>query len=317
METKIKQYDIAIIGGGIVGLSAAIYAGRLDLKTVLFAKNFRGTLAKTDMVENYPGFKKISGLDLTSNILEHAKQYDPTMIEREVQKIRSCKTCFKISTKKESVSAKNILFATGTAWRKLNVLGEAKFSGKGVHTCGMCDGPFYKDKILAVVGGGDSAAKEALLLSQYAKKVYMLIRSTLKAEPVHKERISKDKKIKVLEGYQIKEIKGNKKVNSVTLDKEYNGSSELVLDGIFVDIGHIPLSQLAVKLGVKTNKKGEIIIDKTSKTNVEGIWAAGDVADAKYKQAITGVGESIKAIYDIYERVTGKEVICSCSNENL
>jgi len=311
----MKTYDIAIIGGGVVGLSAAIYAGRLDLKTVIIAKNFMGTLAKTHLVENYPGFKSITGFELTSNILEHAKQYKPDMIEREVIKIEKCKTCFKISTKKETISAKNILFATGTIWRNLNVPGEDKFAGKGVHTCAMCDGPFYKNKILALVGGGDSAAKETLLLSQYAKEVYMIIRSTLKAEPVHKNRIRAEKKIKVMEGYQVKEIKGDESVSSVILDKEYNGSKELKVNGVFVEIGHIPLSGLAVNLGVKTNDKGEIIIDKTSKTNVEGIWAAGDVADAKYKQAITGVGEAIKAIYDIYEKVTGEKINCNCADE--
>jgi thioredoxin reductase len=180
---------------------------------------------------------------------------------------------------------------------------------KGIHYCALCDGPFYKDKIVAVVGGGDSAAKEALLLSEYAKEVYMLIRSTLKAEPINKERIKKNKKIKVIEGIQIKEIKGTKSVENAVLTKKIKGSNILKLDGIFISIGHLPKSELAKKLGVKLNKKAEIIIDKESKTNIKGVYAAGDVADTRFKQAITGVGEGVKAVYDIYEEFD-KDVEC-------
>ena len=307
----VMKYDVAIIGGGIVGLSAAIYCKRLNLKTVLLAKNYRGTIANAGDIENYPGFKKISGMELATRVLDHAKEYKPEMVEREVINIEWNKnSCFKVFTKKNHYHAKNILFATGAKSRKLNVKGEALFMNKGVHTCALCDGPFYKNKIIAVVGGGDSAAKEALLLSNYAKKVYMIIRSTLKADPVNRDRIKANKKIQIIEGIQIKEIKGDKFVNSVVLDKKISNSNILKLDGIFVEIGHLPLSELAKKLGVKTNKQGEIIIDKNSKTNKAGIFAAGDVADTRFNQAITGVGEAVKAAYGIYEKLTGEEIIC-------
>jgi thioredoxin-disulfide reductase len=308
---KNKKYDVAIIGGGIVGLGAAIYCGRLKLKTIVFAKELRGTLVKTHVVENYPGFKSISGFDLTGNVLEHAKQYEDyvEIVSKEVTDIEKGKGCFRAITRDSEIITKNVIFSTGSEWRKLDVPGEAEFTNKGVHYCALCDGPFYKDKVVAVVGGSDSAAKEASLLSDYCKKVYMLIRSHLKAEPINAEKLRKNKKVEIIEGIKVKGIKGDKKVNSVQVTKKVAGKNELKIDGVFIDIGHIPKSELAKKLGVEVNKKGEIIIDKESKTNVNGVYAAGDVADTRFKQAITGVGEGVKAVYSIYERLD-KDVEC-------
>lgn len=306
----MKTYDVAIIGGGVVGLSAAIYCGRLDLKCVVFAKELRGTLVKTHLVENYPGFKSISGFELSNNILEQAKQYKEHVdfINKSIIDIEGA-GCFEIATKTDKFKARNIIFATGSEWRKLNAPGEVEFSNRGVHYCALCDAPFYKNKVVAIVGGGDSAGKEALLLSKYAKRVYLLARSTLKAEPINAERIEKEKKIKVIEGIQVKKILGDKKVSAIEVTKKVSGKNKIDVDGVFVDIGHIPNSELAKKIGVKTNKKGEIIIDKQSQTNKKGLYAAGDVADTEFKQAITGVGEAVKAVYTIYEKA-GKDVEC-------
>lgn len=295
-------YDVAIIGRGVVGLSAAIYCGRLNLKTVIIGVAGGGTIAKTDVIENYPGFESISGMELSEKILKHAKNYDVKIVSDIVNEVSGGKTCFVLKTRKKDYHAKTIIFATGSELKKLKVAGEEKFMNKGVHSCALCDGGFYKNKIVAVIGGRDSAVKEALLLSDYAKKVYMIARSTLKPEPINMQRLKKEKKIEVIEGNQIKEIKGNEFVNSIVLkNKLKSGSNILKLDGIFVNIGHIPLSHLAVKLGVKVNKNNEIIIDKDSQTNIKGVYAAGDVADSRFKQAITGVGEGIKAVYSIYE----------------
>ncbi|MAH03377.1 hypothetical protein CMI39_01170 [Candidatus Pacearchaeota archaeon] len=312
----MAQYDVIIVGGGIVGLSAAIYSGRLNLKTLIIGKEKGGTIVKTDMIENYPGFKKISGMDLFNNVLNHAKNYKIEIYDGNVEKITwSKKTCFVINTKKKKYTSKTILFCTGSELRKLNVKGEKEFESKGVHSCALCDGPLYKNKVLAVIGGGDSAVKEALLLSQYAKKVYIIARSKLKPEPINLERLKKAKKIKVILGTQIKEIKGDKFVNSLVLDKKFNNSNILKLDGVFVNIGHIPLSSLGVNLGVKLNKNKEIIIDKESKTNIKGVYAAGDITDTTFKQAITGVGEAVKAVYSIYEYINHERVLCSCIDE--
>ena len=311
-----NKYDVVIIGSGIVGLSAAIYCGRLGLKTVVIGKESGGTILKTDVVENYPGFRKISGMGLANQIFKHAKEYISEIVKGDVVKISWSKSnCFVVKTKKQSYRSKALIFATGSEWRKLGVKGEKDFENKGVHYCVLCDGPFYKNKAAAVVGGGDSAAKESLLLSKYAKKVYVLARHGLKGESVNMEKVRKEKKIEIVENIEIKEIKGDKFVNEVVLNKKFKGSNVLKLDGVFVDIGHVPLSDLAKGLGVKVNKGGEIIIDKESKTNVCGVWAAGDVVDTKFKQAITGVGEAVKAAYSVYEYVHGERVVCSCVDE--
>ena len=304
-----ETYDVAIIGAGIVGLSGAIYSRRMNLKTIVFGNERGGTLAKTHVVENYPGFISLTGPELTDKVLEHAKQYEPTIIMRAVIEIKKLGNCFKISTKKDSYKAKTLLFATGSKWKELGVKGEEEFKNKGVHYCASCDAPLYKGRNRAVVvGGGDSAVKESLLVSEYFNEVYVLARSKFKPEPINMERAKKNKKIRLIENTQVKEIKGDKFVNEVVLDNPIDGNNSLKVDAVFVEIGHIPLSKLALDLGVKTNKKGEIIITREARTNIKGIYAAGDVGDLKFKQAITGVGEAVSAIYSIYDDLAEGEV---------
>ena len=162
---------------------------------------------------------------------------------------------------KEIMAQKQFLFATGTKWRKLEVLGAKQFENRGVHYCALCDGPLFRNKIIAVVGGGDSAVKEAILLSIYAKKIYLIARSKIHPEPINLERLKHIKKIEVIEDMNIKEIKGEEVVKSILLDKPYKGKKEMKIDGIFVAIGHIPLSELAKSLGVRLNERGEIKIN--------------------------------------------------------
>ena len=176
---------------------------------------------------------------------------------------------------------------------------------KGVHYCALCDGPLYKNKIVAIVGGSDSAAKDALLLSEHAKKVYIIYRGEeIHPEPINLQRIKANKKIEVINSTNIKEVKGEKFVNSVILDKKYKGKENLELDGVFVAIGHIILSDLAKAIGVKLNEKGEIKINHmTSETNIPGVFAAGDVTDKQFKQLITGVADGCTAAYSAYEHI--------------
>ncbi len=312
-----EMYDVGIIGAGIVGLAGAIYARRMNLKTIVFGNEKGGTLAKTHVVENYPGFIRLTGTELMDKILEHAKTYEPTIIMKNVVDIKKQKGCFKISTKDEQFSAKILLFASGSIWRELGVPGEKEYQNKGVHYCASCDGPVYKGKkTVAVVGGGDSAVKESLLLSEFFQEVYIFARSTFKPEPINMERMKANKKIKSFEGVEVKEIKGDKFANEIVLTKPINGSTNLKVDAVFVDIGHIPLSDLAVKLGVKVNKDKEIIITREAKTNISQIYAAGDVGDLKFKQAITGVGEAVTAIYSIYDDLQRGGISISCVDEN-
>jgi len=312
-----ENYDLIIIGAGGAGTSAAMYSARLGLKTLVLGAShgselpIGGVITTTDIVENYPGFLKISGMDLAKKLEDHAKSYKKTTIKQElVTSIRPLKTCYKIKTSKSEYNAKTIIFATGTRWKKLNVPGSKEYERKGVHYCALCDGPVYKNKIVALVGGSDSAAKDALVLAQHAKKVYIIYRGEkIHPEPINLERVNQNKKIEIINNTNITEIKGDKFVKEVVLDKSYKNSNSLKLEAVFVAIGHIVLSGLAKKLGVKTNKKQEIIIDhKTSATNKKGIFAAGDVTDKPFKQYITGVAEGVVAAYSAYEYITKNKI---------
>ncbi|MBI4174686.1 MAG: FAD-dependent oxidoreductase [Candidatus Aenigmarchaeota archaeon] len=320
--------DIIIIGGGIVGFAAAMYAGRLGMKTLVLSEMTGGTIILTDVVENYPGFKKLTGQELADKVREHAMDYEAKLVEEKAVKIEKCgesgaggSLCYTVFTEGQSFHTKTVLFATGANHRKLGVPGEKEFANRGVHSCGLCDGPMYRDKIVAVIGGSDSAAKEALVLTQWARKVYVIYRGEkVRAEPVNMKRIEQkisEGRIEVITNTNVKEIHGTGKVEYAMLDREYKGAKKFMADAIFVEIGMVPNSQLAQSIGVKTNAKGEIIMDKKAQTNLPGVFAAGDVGDAEFKQAITGVGEAVAGVYSAYKYVNENEFVCPCNDEEL
>lgn len=313
------MYDTIIIGAGCAGLAAAMYAGRLNMKTMLIGDNIGGTITLTDVVENYPGFIKLTGQELADNLRKHAESYNIEKTEVKVTKIRREHNCYIVETNEDqSFQSKTIIFATGTEWRKLNVPGEQEFANKGVHYCALCDGAVYKNRIIALVGAGDSAAKEALLLSQFASKVIVLARGEkLRGEPINNQRVTANPKIEVITKVNVKQIIGDKIVKSVLLDRPLNGSATLNVDAVFIAIGHVALSQLAKSIGVETNQKGEIIINRESKTSIPGFFAAGDVCDTVFKQAITGVAEGVAAVYSAYTYINENEFICPIGNEDM
>ena len=322
----MKFYDLIIIGAGVTGLASAMYAGRLNLKTLVLGKNsanelpIGGVITLTEVVENYPGFIRLTGPELAEKIRLHALDYkDKVEIKEDlVRDIKKHGDCFTIFTESEKeYESKTILFATGTKWRKLPMKGALEYEGKGVHYCSLCDGALFKNKIVAVIGGSDSAAKEALLLAQYAKKVYIIYRGEeIRPEPINGERIKRNKKITVITKTNVLEINGDKFVTHIILDNKYKGNNILKLYGVFGAIGSDPLSELAKKLGVKINEKNEIIIDHhNSTTNIKGVFAAGDVVDTEFKQAITGVGEGVTATYFAYKYINESALICTMSDE--
>ncbi len=309
----VRVFDLTIIGAGPVGLAAAMYAGRLNMDTIIFGDEIGGTIVLTDVVENYPGFKKISGTELVERLKEHAEDYDVEFVEDKVEKIEPCEDVYRVFSEDESYLTKSVLFATGTKHRKLDVPGSDKFENRGIHYCALCDGPIYKDKTIGVVGGSDSASKEALLLEKFARKVYIIYRGEkIRPEPINSRRIEESQKIDVITNTNILEIKGDGAVSMVILDREYSGRKELELDALFIAIGRIPLSDVARSLGVETNEKGEIKIDRAGRTNIPGVFAAGDVVDTEFKQAITGVGEGVAAVYQAYRYVNEKEFVFTC-----
>lgn len=304
-------YDLIIVGGGVVGFSTAMYARRLGMSVLIIGDAFGGTIMLTNEVENWPGIISVTGQRLAKLVEDHAKDYDidilngmVTNVEEKKEKVRY----FKVSIKDAVFNSKTIIFATGTKLKRLGVPGEGNFSGKGVSYCALCDGRLFKGKTVGIVGGGDSAIKEALFLSEHVKKVYVIYRGDkVHPEPatlVKMEARVKEGKIEVINNTNVLEIKGDKLMSSVVLDKEFNGSKEFALEGLFVEIGRIPLSDLAKNIGVKLNKGSEIKINRFSETNIEGVYAAGDVADTPFKQAFTGAAEGISAAYMAYEYIS-------------
>jgi len=301
------MHGIIIIGGGVVGFGAAMYSGRFNMKTLVIAESFGGTILTADKVKNYPGFKEISGEELAERIEEHARDYNIEVKEEKAVKIKKEKDSFKVITGQAEYSGKTVLIATGSKKRQADIPGAKEFNNKGVHYCAVCDGPVYEGKIVGVVGGSDSAAKSALFLSQHAKKVYIIYRKPkIRAEPIYYKNVMENKKIEVINNTNITEIKGDKFVNSVVLDNEYKGKKEIKVEAVFFEIGQIPLSNLIEGLGVKTNEKGEIIIDKYSCTNIPGVYAGGDVTDINFKQVATGISQGILAVFSAFKFVKKK-----------
>ncbi len=308
------MYDVAIVGSGVTAYGAAMYAARLDLSVVAIGNVEGGTITLTDDVANYPGYIQLTGKELAEKIKDHALDYPVLLETGTVTDIfQSKENIFYVVTENKTFLAKSIILATGMKERELEVPGHDELKNKGVSYCALCDAPLYKDKTVGVVGGSDSAAKEALLLAKYCPKVYIIYRrEKIRPEPINAKRIERESKIEVITETNVIEILGENKVTGVKLDKPYNGSDSLKLDGVFVAIGGIPYSNLAKKLGVKLNEKGEIMIDRSSRTNIDGIFAAGDVVDSEFKQAITGVAEGVHAAYQAYKYVNENEFIFTC-----
>lgn len=300
-------WDTIIVGGGPTGISAAIYAFRFNMQTLLLGKEMGGLITKTHLVENWPGFASVTGMELMDHIIGHAKYFDIPMKQEEVTDVRKEGDFYVVTTPEGEYTTRTIIFSTGTYVRELGIPGEQELKNRGVSYCATCDGAFFKDKTVAVIGGSDSAAKDALVLSEHAKKVYIIYRrEEIRPEPINKDRVYRkidEGKIEIINNTNITEVLGDKVVTGVTLDNPHGGKDTLELDGVFIAIGHIALSDLPKKLGVELNNHGEVIIDGESKTNVEGVYAAGDVANRPYKQAITGAAEGVTAAFTAYEFV--------------
>ena len=299
------MYDVVVIGGGAAGLAASLYAARFSLKTACIAKEFGGTGNEAHKVDNWIGTPGISGIELMKKFVDHVKSYEVPMITDVVKEIKKVDDGFEV-VGNEVYKGKTVIFAMGMKHRELEVPGEKEYAGKGVHYCYTCDGPFYKDKVVGVVGGSDSAALGALMLKDYATKVYVLYRKDkLRAEPVSAEMVYSDDKIEVVHNVNVVEVLGDGKLmNKVKLD---NGK-EMELDGLFVEIGHLPLNEIPKKLGIEVDEKGFVNVDKEFRTNIEGFFAAGDVTNATtLKQFITSAAEGSIAAQSAYQYITKKQ----------
>jgi len=288
------DYELAIIGAGPAGYSAGIYAGRSGIKAVVLDKAAGGGLAMiSPNIENYAGFESIAGVDLVERMQKHASKYADINYIEEVTDIRKNKDdTFSVETSQKTYFVKAVLLCTGTEYRKLGVEGEEELQGKGVSYCATCDGQFFKGKKVAVVGGGNSAVIEAIFLKQIGcEEVYIIHRrDQLRAEEAYATE-AQEKHINILFNKIVEKIGGEHKVEYLALKDAVNGEkSKLELDGVFVSIGEIPQNDLARKVKVKLDDHGYIVTDRQQRTDVKGIYAAGDITGG-LRQVITACAE--------------------------
>ncbi|MEA3430639.1 MAG: FAD-dependent oxidoreductase [Nanoarchaeota archaeon] len=291
-------YDVIVIGTGAAGYTAAIYASRYKLKTLVIGKEFGGVAAEAYIVENYPGFESVKGFDLMESWRKHVKALGVQVKPGTVDGLNKIEEGFEVFVgEKTRYVAKSLILGIGLERRKLNIEGEEELLSKGIHYCATCDAPFYKGKVTAVVGGSDSAASAALLLAEYCPKVYIIYRKDkLRSEPYWTDLVEKNDKIEVIYTTNITKAIGKDKLEAIELDKEFNGSKKLKLDGLFIEIGSVPNLALIEELDLD-HDGGYIKVNTKQETSLSGVWAAGDVTSGSLplKQIIVAGAQGAQA----------------------
>ena len=299
---KRKKYDVIILGSGPAGLTAAIYTARAKLQTLVISGNLPGgQLMTTSDVENFPGFPNgIFGPELMMNMRQQAERFEAVVMDDIATQVDFKRKPFRIMTTDKEFEADAVIAATGASPRKLGLKGEETFGGRGVSYCATCDGPFFKGDDLLVVGGGDSAVEEATFLTKFAKSVQLVHRrDKLRASRILQERAFTNPKLKFLWNTAVADIYGDKKVHSVMLhDLSTNEKKKAEVGGIFIAIGHDPNTQV-FKGQLEMDEQGYLVIKNHTLTNVEGVFAAGDVHDHRYRQAVTAAGFGCMAALDV------------------
>ncbi|MFH1510689.1 MAG: FAD-dependent oxidoreductase [Candidatus Woesearchaeota archaeon] len=296
------MHDVIIIGGGPAGFSAAIYSARFKLKTLVLTKVPGGTMAEAHIIENYPGIQSISGMQLADQMQKQAEDLGVEFILDDVKLVERRGDLFLVNDKHES---KYIVLCLGTERKKLNLPREQEFTGKGVSYCATCDAPLFRDKVVGVVGGSDSAIMAADLLARYAKKVYIIYRKEkFPAQPVNVDKALASKNVEAVYKTNVTELKGSGMLKSVMLDT----GKELALDGLFIEIGSTPSTALAIELGLELDEHGCIVVDSEQETNVHAVYAAGDVTGThnRWRQVIVAAAEGAIAAHSIYHDKPGK-----------
>jgi alkyl hydroperoxide reductase subunit F len=303
METIL---DLVIIGGGPAGVAGGVYASRKRLQTVLITDSFESQSANSEEIQNWIGTVKISGRELNKNLEAHLRAYAEGFVtiktKERVEKISRLGTNFEVRTGKGVYQAKTVLITTGARRRRLDVPGAEKYEGKGVVYCATCDGPLFADKDVVIVGGGNSAFETALQLLAYCKSVTLLNRKEeFRADPITIKKALAHPQMKIIKSAVPAEIKGDKFVTSIVYkDAKTNNTVELTTDGVFVEIGHLPITDFAKEV-LELDETGHIITNpKNQRSTTPGIWAAGDCTDGLYAQNNIAVGDAIKALEDIY-----------------
>lgn len=300
----MESWELIIIGAGAAGLSAGIYGARSGLKTLIIEEKMAGgATSDAPVIENYPGFLQIGGSELAEKMLLHCRKAGAVIRELEFVTALDLKGERKIvKTARAAYEADAIIIATGSHYREIGVKGEKEFRGRGVSYCGVCDGPLFKGKKVLVVGGGNSAVTTALYLSGIAAEVFLAHRrDAFRAEEALVKDLASKKNMQVFLNTEVKEIKGERFVTSVLLfDKKTSETKELAVNAVFVQVGEAPNSQIAREAGVEVDDEGYIKIDIFQRTNIPGVYAAGDVTNHPVKQVGTAVGQGITAALSAY-----------------
>jgi len=286
------MHELIIIGAGAAGMSAAIYAARQKLDFLVISKDVGGQTLLSSDVENYLGFRNINGAQLVERFKEHLEDYKIGIIEEEAIAVEKIRKGFRVKTNGKAYESKVLIIATGEHPKKLNILGEKEFYGKGLTYCATCDAPLFAGKNAAVIGGGNSAMYAALLAEKYCNRVYLItINPELEGETITIEAVKNSRKIEIITNAKTKEILGDKFVSGIKFGR--NGKAEtLQVQGVFIEIGLVPNSSL---LKAKKNGHGEIIVNTQNMSSLKGIFAAGDVTNVTEKQISVSVGEGAKA----------------------
>lgn len=300
------MYDTIIIGAGPAGMTAALYAARSNLKVALLERGIPGgQMNNTSDIENYPGYANISGPELAEKMFKPLENLGVEHLFGSVEKIEHQGAIKKVFTEDEVFETKTLIIATGAVHRHLGVPGEEELNSRGVSYCAVCDGAFFRDEDLLVVGGGDSAVEEAVFLTRFAKTVTIIHRrDELRAQKLLQERAFANEKIHFIWDSVVKEIKGDNRVSSVVVENVKTGEvSEHKFGGVFIYVGLDPVSEFATDLGI-TNEAGWIITDNHMETAISGIYAIGDVREKDLRQVTTAVGDGAVAGQEVYKYIT-------------
>jgi len=300
----LETWDLIIVGAGPAGLTAGIYAARSGLKTLIIEEKIAGgTVGDAPVIENYPGFESISGAELAQKFAAQCRKLGTVIHEFERVEALDLKGEEKIvKTDKGLYKAKAVIIASGSSYSELGVPGEKEFRGRGVSYCGICDGPLFKGKRVLVVGGGNSAVVTALYLAGLASEVKVVHRrDAFRAEEARVKALMEKRNVEVLWNTEVREIKGGNVVEKVVLfNNKTMETFELPVDGVFIQVGEVPNSKLAKEAGVEVDNHGYIVVDVRQRTNILGVYAAGDVTNHPVKQVGTAVGQGITAALEAY-----------------
>jgi len=298
-----ESYDVVIVGAGPAGLTAGVYCARKMLNTIIISENIGGQALESWAIENYMGYRIIAGEDLMKKFEEQVRTLNIRLELDKVTAITKDDGLFTLSTVSgNTLKAKAVILTQGNRPKKLGVANEEQYLGRGLSICSTCDGPLYKGKLVAVVGGGNSALQTAVEMSDIAKSVSLIVRSTIRADPVYLEKLKEKKNITVHTGAHVSALQGEKFLSGITIKDEQGKEQTISLDGVFIEIGWLPNTDMVENL-VELNWKKEIIVDINGHTSIPGIYAAGDVTSVKSKQIVIASGDGAKAALEAFEYI--------------